>query len=708
MKYLIAAAMLAAGVAQAQSEQELETVVVTATRIAAPTSETTFTGSYFGRTFLEENLRRNIPDALSLVPGVLSQKTTYGHGSPFIRGQTGRANLLLVDGVRLNNSVWRSGPVQYWNTVDAYAIERVELIRSQGSVPFGSDAIGGTLNAFTRSSAFRKEAPDQLFANGDVRYEYRSNGEGSGIARVEGAAGKGGSWGLNGGVTYKDFGDIEDSSVGEMQNTGYDETDWDVRYDLSVDDGTTLTMAYQDVDQDDVWRWHRTIYSPGWKKDGHVAAAGTWVANTYDQGRSLGYVKVDSLDPGEGEWLSHFTATVSYQELEDSEFQDRRSDESQAVSSTRYQQLQTADVRTLGIDLALESPVGPGNLVYGLDYYRDDVDSHAERNTGRGFVFRPASRPVADDSTYDLLGIYAQYLWQATEALRVEGGARYTRAEAYLGKRFDTNVGRDVSSTREWDDTVLSLRAIQRLTDEWSVYGGASQAFRAPNLVDLSGNTTSRSGIEAGGSVNLDPEQYVTYELGTRHSGEDLALTFAVFYTDIADIITDVPVPQASSMTITQNGRDGHLYGFEAEASWRLADQWLLSGYLGWQEGKTQTAAYIGGPEVEEHYSRALPLSGSVALRWNSASERFWCEGRVLASEDATRLSLADISDTQRIPTGGTPRYFAGMLHAGWRVGDHLDLTLGLENVTDEDYRVHGSGNNEPGFNAIAAIKASW
>ncbi len=60
---------------------------------------------------------------------------------------TGRSNLLLLDGVRMNNSTWRSGPVQYWNTLDSYSVDHLELIKSQGSVPFGSDAIGGTLTA---------------------------------------------------------------------------------------------------------------------------------------------------------------------------------------------------------------------------------------------------------------------------------------------------------------------------------------------------------------------------------------------------------------------------------------------------------------------------------------------------------------------------------------------------------------------------------
>ena len=80
----------------------------------------------------------------------------------------------------------------------------------------------------------------------------------------------------------------------------------------------------------------------------------------------------------------------------------------------------------------------------------------------------------------------------------------------------------------------------------------------------------------------------------------------------------------------------------------------------------------------------------------------------MLAAEKADRLSASDIADRQRIPSGGTPSYVVPMLHAGWRAGEHLNVTLGLENLGDQDYRIHGSGNNEPGFNAILGLKATW
>ncbi|MDB4589798.1 Plug domain-containing protein, partial [Verrucomicrobiales bacterium] len=146
---LCVAGLVSAQETDAPEIQMLDPVVVTASRIPEDKASTTQSISTVTDEEIVEKAFRTLPEALALTPGISVQKTTHGHGSPFIRGFTGRQNLYLVDGIRFNNSTFRSGPIQYANTVDALSLDRFELVKSQGSVLYGSDALGGTLNAIT-------------------------------------------------------------------------------------------------------------------------------------------------------------------------------------------------------------------------------------------------------------------------------------------------------------------------------------------------------------------------------------------------------------------------------------------------------------------------------------------------------------------------------------------------------------------------------
>lgn len=693
--------LLLAASAPAFAQNFLDPLVVTASRSEEKASDAAYSTEIIDSDFIRENTRRTLPDALQYTPGVLVQKTAHGHGSPVIRGFTGRQNLLMVDGVRLNNSTYRGGPVQYWNTVDSLSIDHMELIKSQGSVLYGSDAVGGTLNAFTKSSDFRARTADQIYLGGSASYEFRANGQGSHIGRLETETGVGGKFGVWLGLSAKDFGDIEDSAVGEMKGTGYPEQDVDFRTDWAVTQDSTITFAHQYVNQDSISRWHRTANNPGWDHDGHVAVPGTWSSNNYDQERSLSYLRWSGENPQAGSFIRRWNATVSYQTSADSEFQNRNPAEDSVRASN-------IDLETTGVDLTLESEIGPGNLVYGFDFYHDDVDSSGYKDNAAGTSYKE-SLPVADNSEYDLFGAFAEYAWKASDAVEITAGARYTHAEASLGRFYDLAGVAQPSQSQDWDSLVGSLRGLYHLNTSWSLFGGISQSFRAPNLDDLTGNMTAKAGSTALGSTDVDPEQYLTYEIGTRHTTETTSCDLSVFYTDVDEQITGVPIVSGGKDTITTNAAEGYVYGVELEGAWRFHPQWTLSGFTAWQDARIESPAYLGGPVDEKPVSRQMPLTGSVALRWTDSSSKYWVEGRVLAATEEDRITAADqAADNQRIPTHGTPGYIVASLHAGWKVNENLDLTCGIENLTDQDYRNHGSGQNEAGLTGIFGARVSW
>ena len=666
----------------------LPDTVVTASRIGEDSLESMSSlGVVTAEQFREQGFR-TVPEALANTPGVMVQKTTHGHGSPFIRGFTGRQNLLLVDGVRINNSTYRSGPVQYWNTVDGFSMDRLELVRSQGSVQYGSDALGGTMNILTADTGYLAADPG-WFQQGSAQYRFDTNSS-SHVGRLQTRFGNGKNWGASLGLTGKNFGDIRDSGVGRMKNTGYPEQNLDLKVETLLNPSTRLSFAHQYLNQDDVWRWHSTIYNDTpWNN----TSTGSYAARIYDQERSLTYLKVagDLIDSP----VQNYSATLSFQRSQDSAFQDR---------SATDVRTQVIDVDTIGLDVQLESDLLGGDLVYGIDYYRDSIDSAGTR-TGRD----PRSRrPVADDSTYHLLGAFAQLRKPLNRRLETTFGSRITHAEAELGKVWDPDNTTDISAGADWSNIVFNARALYRLDDSWNLYGGASQGFRAPNAHDLSGNITSRSGQEQLGTLDLEPEKSWTFELGSRFSSGDVSFGAAGFYTLVDDLIISVPTAPGGDTVEATNAQEAEIVGVELEAAVRFLDNLTLSGHLTWQEGDTTSPSFLGGPSEGAPVSRLSPLVASLALRYDSPDQRWWVEGRITAADKQDQLSARDQRDTQRIPPGGTPSYLVASIRAGLQVSENLELTAALENITDEDYRIHGSGVNQPGINAIIGAKVSW
>ena len=160
---------------------------------------------------------RSVQDVLDELPTVMMQRTAHGQGSPYLRGLTGFRNLTLIDGIRLNNSTWRSGPNQYLATVDSFSLSTTDVVFGPGSVLYGSDSIGGTINLLPL-------LPDRTPAGyrwGGRFLVRAASAEESAIVRAEGQGGSA-DLGFLVGLTRKNFGDLHDGE-GRLPYTGYEE-----------------------------------------------------------------------------------------------------------------------------------------------------------------------------------------------------------------------------------------------------------------------------------------------------------------------------------------------------------------------------------------------------------------------------------------------------------------------------------------------------
>ncbi len=201
-------------------------------------------------TQIEEHLSRSMAEAMIGTEGVWMQKTNHGGGSPFVRGLTGNYVLLLVDGIRMNNSTFRYGPNQYFNTISPFSVSSIEVLRGAGSVLYGSDAIGGTININTKNPSLSGDKKIYGTATGQImshQMEYTG-------ALELGGAHKNFSFISNGSI--RNFGDnYAGNGIDYQRPSGYTEKDFLFKGLWKFKDNSKLTFNYQWLRQDNVPRY---------------------------------------------------------------------------------------------------------------------------------------------------------------------------------------------------------------------------------------------------------------------------------------------------------------------------------------------------------------------------------------------------------------------------------------------------------------------
>lgn len=681
--------------------QDPDVIVVTATRLGEDPFELPYSTFALSNGLIAEQLQsRTTPEILKQIPGISMQKTAHGQGSPKFRGQTGFQTLLLVDGIRINDSTWRAGNVEYWNHLDPYSFDRFEVLLGPAAALWGSDAVAGVGQAFTmRNTSFEPG----LHIGGRALLRF-ATAEDSVIGHTE-THGNIDNFGWHFGVSYKDFGDLEaGSGVGNLPGTGYDELDGDLALTWLLTERDTLSFGAQQNHLDDVPRTHSTVNAVSWRG----TTAGSDLLREHDHRRQLYFLEWERTDGG---FFDDFRGTLAYKD---------RYEREDRVRSSGNRQINVLDVKTLGALAQFTTDVGSGTLVWGGDWYHDFVDSGFRELDPGGSVIQSRNRGVvAGDADYDLLGVYAQYTLPVRDDIDITGGLRWTYAR--LDAR-DVDVPGDSvvfdNVKDDWNALTASVRAIYRPSEELRVFGGFSQGFRAPNLSDTTRFDIGRSSEQEVPASDLDEETYYTFELGTRYDDEMLAAGITGWVTLARDQIsrfrtgnTVNGLPEVSKGNIG----DGYYTGFELQGSVALShlsgdlDEFSLFGTFDYVTGLIDQVN-SAGVEVEDRPKAMPPPSGLLGLRWEHPSINRGAEvfARMAYHVNPSRYTEADLNNTQRIPPDGLPGYAALGLRAWSELRENLTASFAIENINDADYRVMDSGLNEPGTNAIFTLVADF
>ncbi|PHR92581.1 MAG: hypothetical protein COA69_07020 [Robiginitomaculum sp.] len=680
----------------------MDMVVSYGTRHARAQKDVIYTLHVLTSEDLEKNLPRTLPESLSALPGVLVQKTASGHGSPYIRGFTGNRTLAVIDGIRYNNATYRDGANEYFSHIDTFTLEQIELLSGPAATLYGSEAVGGTLSLKTRDSGYQSEAAHRPFTHG--RQVLRlSSGDRSVVSRTEMDMGRGEIWGLRLGLSVKNFGDVRAAKLGRLPHTGYGETAWDVRLDAKLNATWAASLVHQNLSQDDVWRTHSTIFS----KPFAGTSIGTDLERLKDQRRQLSYLKLKGLP--EHRLVESAEITVSRQS---------RTETERRVPANGLVIDQSFSSRLWAANAVFESTLSGAQLSYGLDYSFEHIDSDRTDFDPLTNTRTPRIQgPVGDDASYQQTGVFVQGGFSLSDALELEIGSRFSHIRADIGRFEDPFAHNPISFDKGWSDISSSVRVRYKWGNQTrsNIWASVSEAFRAPNIADISRFGRSRSTEFEVASLALKPEKFITGEIGYRFSTQVIRVSASYYYTDMHDYIDTVPtgrIVDGLFEVSKRNSASGHVQGIEIMANIELDAGFSIESHATWLEGNLSRPV-SGGIIITEPISRIMPLTGYLALNWTGKNlsgfgQDIWARAELTLAGKADKLSTGDKEDTQRIPVGGTPGYALLNLKSGWHLSDNLQLTLSLNNVLNEAYRTHGSGSNEPGRHVMTGFSLSF
>lgn len=651
---------------------------------------------------------RSVPDALRFEPGVSVQQTGHAQASPFLRGLTGQQTVVLLDGVRLNTSIWRRGPNQYAFTVDARSLASIEVVRGGASTRYGADALGGALLLHPLEPSGQAGVRPSLTAFGAT-----ADAQLGGRLQLDAAAGP---LGLIAGVTGRRAGLLQAAGPvrsprtfapadvpafaadGRTQlGTGFSELAFDARSVLRAGRAGRLTLATSSSFQFDAPRTDQCPPRGGAEGD----------CLTYErQHRSAVWGSWDTA-PDEAPRLRRARVTASWQRVEER----RRTDRPRAGTEEVGHDL----VDTFGVAATLEGvPFAAGLLQVGGDAWLDLVQSRAWlwRAGAEGAEARSRGQYV-NGARAATGGVFAEQGW-TLERLAVRAGLRVglsgvdSPAEERSGSAKVARVFAPVAA-----HAGVELKPLSGL----SLLANLDRSFRAPNLDDL----TSRQATGAGYQLEnpgLGPEGASSLELGAvvragrvraQLWGFASLLDGAVERRDRP--VSDCPPDSAACLAAPArfelvNARaPAWLLGAEGDVRASPIPSVELKATAAWAIGfgpNPAGATAAGGPFVP--LSRIPPLFGTAEAGWKS---RFGLSlGAALRwAALQQRLAPSDARDA-RIPEGGTPAWAVVDLRAGFRSGGPLSAWLVLENLFDTPYRVHGSGVNGPGRGLIFTVEA--
>lgn len=703
---------------------DLREVVVSANRWATQAREVPQRISTISSRAIALQQPQTAADLLGSGGEVFIQKSQQGGGSPMIRGFSTNRLLIAIDGVRMNNAIFRGGNLQNVISIDPYSLQNVEVLFGPGSVMYGSDAIGGVMLFNTLKPEPQEEgqhfsgvsAARYSSANDEKSFHFHLAASGKKLASLT-------SFSMN------DFGHLR---MGRFGRNEYLKTWYIMRtdsIDRVVDNPNPLIQnpsAYQQ------WNLMQKLVVP--------LTSSLQLEYTLIHSTTSNYDRYDRLLrfrnnlPRSAEWyygpqdwtmnllkLQWNKANSAFDNMQFSvarqDFAESRHDRdlNRNILRHRWEKVTAwslnADFRKM---LAKHS-----TLVYGLEWVTNDVESTGEdvNIKTRKSTKALARYPQAD---WKSLGAYAQLSHRLGQKILLQAGARYSHST--IDATFDQVLSGLPFSKAELSKGALTGSAglLFNPADHSSISLNLSSGFRAPNVDDMGKIFDSEPGTVTVPNPELQPEYIYSVELGFgRQFGDFAKLDFTGFYSFLDNAMVRRPFSlngadsvlynnEMSKVLAIQNAAMAEVYGIQASFELKSGTGFSWRNSVVWQKGEEELDNGDRSP-----LRHAAPLLYRSSLRYqvhNSTIELYYLYNAEVKNSQMPVEELSKNYMYAKDANGNpfAPDWYTLNIKLMHQINERFSISAGIENITDRRYRPYSSGLVAPGRNMIFSVNTRF
>lgn len=667
-------------------------------------------------------------DLLLLSGEVFMQKSQQGGGSPMIRGFAANRLLYAVDGIRMNNAIFRSGNLQQVISLDPFTIENSEVFFGPGTVIYGSDAIGGVMTFQTITPQFGYD--EGLNINGKAVTRFSSaNNERTGHFNINLGWGK---WAVVTSFTSNSYDHLRMGSYGPKEYLRHHYVRRFDSVDVVVTNNDPKIQNPTAYSQTNILQKIR--FKPNKKWD---FMYGFHYSETTDYDRYDRHLRYRDNMPQYGEWrygpqkwmMNHLqidhengnslfhqmTVRIAHQLFEESRISRSLNNDNREI------RIENVEAISLNIDFnkpfeSKGAELTKHQLFYGLEAIHNTVNSEGISENILSGVAKPGPSRYPQ-STWTSLAAYITNQYRISPKLLLEAGGRYSYFS--MDNRFDTMFYPFPYTDAILNNAALtgSIGFVYRPDNSWMINAGLSTGFRSPNVDDAGKIFDSAPGAVVVPNPDLNAEYVYNAEISVaKVFGDYLKIDFTSYYTHLnnAMVVRDFSLNGKDSIFY-----DGSLSRVMAVQNAAIAQiKGVQVGFeLKWASGFSIISRYNvqKGIEVMDDGTvsparHAAPSFGSTSINYNKNKISLSIYSLYSSSVNFEIMPVSEVDKTElyALDDNGNP-YSPGWYELNFKVmydiSETFSISAGLENITDQRYRPYSSGLTAPGRNFIISLK---